>query len=150
MLPAFSITSPLSHTLLPLSVVDVCTRTRVCVLSISFSSTNHPLPVECVEHFNGDQHRQCHGHRVSVLKDLTVNASKGRIIARALHVVGLRKKDRREQDKWVGWSGYVGSWSVHSETESRVSMVMCDDFVVGNGFHSSKLGQGNRYLYWNL
>lgn len=49
----------------------------------------HCSPVEGVEHLNGDQHRQGHGHRRRCLKDLAVNALKVLMLAVALHEVGL-------------------------------------------------------------
>lgn len=52
------------------------------------------LPVESIAHFNGDQHRQGHGHGRRSLKDLALNAGKVLILVVALHEVRLHRRKR--------------------------------------------------------
>ena len=47
-------------------------------------------PVESIEHLYSDQHRQCHGHGVEVIKDLAAHIGKVRIVCRAREMVALR------------------------------------------------------------
>lgn len=50
------------------------------------------LPVESITHFNGDQHRQGHGHGRRSLKDFTADASKVLVLIVALHEMRLHKR----------------------------------------------------------
>lgn len=58
------------------------------------------LPVERIAHLNGDQDGQSHGHGDRGLKDLTVQAVKGRVVFCTLHEMGLgeEKKNGGKQD----------------------------------------------------
>ena len=47
-------------------------------------------PVESIEHLYSDQHRQCHGHGVEVIKNLAAHIGKVRIVCRAREMVALR------------------------------------------------------------
>lgn len=49
-------------------------------------------PVECVEHFNSDQHRQCHGRGVAWFKHFTVYALEHGVVLSTLHEVPLQRE----------------------------------------------------------
>lgn len=50
------------------------------------------LPVESIAHFDGNQHRQGHGHGLGSFKDLTVHTLKVRVVFSALHEVSLQEE----------------------------------------------------------
>ena len=50
------------------------------------------LPVECIKHFDDDQHREGHGHRMWVSEDGAVDCREHARLRWALHVVSLWKE----------------------------------------------------------
>jgi hypothetical protein len=57
------------------------------------------VPVHSVQHFNGDQHRQGHGHGMRVVENVTVQAFEFVATSQARHVMGLRTWDTRNNEK---------------------------------------------------
>ena len=78
-------------------------------------STNEwpPLPVDGIEHFDCNQHRQSHCHRFGVIKDMAVNVGEHPRLSQALHMMSLgREKVGTKLTQQEEYSKLAPHWNV--------------------------------------